>query len=190
MKTPVIKKYTMALLIILLTFSFSNKLDAQNKKKKKKEVVVTTKKPNSKYKNLPKYGAVVKAAPKAAVIVNPEPISHYYYGGLFYKPYSGSFIVVKPKIGMRVNVLPTERCHIVVNNISYYYYYGTFYINDRLNDDYVVTSPPIGAIVDAIPDGYEVKIIDEKEYLIYDNTWYKQVELENGEIGYKVVSEE
>ena len=191
MKFSVYQTFAVILVVLLSTLTFSNKLNAQNrhKKKKEKEVVVVHSPPHIKYENLPKIGEVVKVAPKGAAVVNPGVARYHYYGGIFYKPYAGSFIVVRPPKCARVKVLPKNRMIIKMGDKNYFYYYGTFYCNDRLNDDYVITDPPKGAIVDAIPGGYEIKIIDDVEYIVWEDTWFKQVELEDGEIGYKVVSE-
>lgn len=193
MKSSSVQICTIFLLVLISVISFPENLKAQSrqkKKKHKKEVVDVNKAPHSKYKNLPKVGTTVKTTPKGAVMVHPGNVKYYYYGGLFYKPYAGSYIVVKAPRGTRVKVLPANRSLIVVEGQNYYYYYGTYYYADSLNNDYVITAPPKSAVVDAIPEGYEIKMIDDKEYFIYDDTWYKTVEMKNGETGYEVVNED
>lgn len=137
------------------------------------------------YRGLPKYGAAVKVVPKGAVVLTS---GYYYSNGLYYWNSADGFIVVRPKRGVRVRMLPPARKAIVVSNRKYYYYYGTFYqpINEG---EFEVIDPPVGAVVDALPEGYQIIEKDGTEYYVLNNVYYKEVntkEFEEG-IGYEVV---
>jgi uncharacterized protein YxjI len=50
-------------------------------------------------------------------------------------------------------------------------------------------NPPTGAIVDALPEGYEIKTTDGNEYYYLDGVYYAEVDAPEFEdkIGYQVV---
>ncbi len=139
------------------------------------------------YRHLPRYRARVVVAPRGAMVVKRGVVTYRYHEGIFYKPAASGFVVVRPAVGVRVRVLPPARRRIVVVNQPYFYYYGTFY--KETGDEYEVVEAPEGALVDALPDGYEVKEIDGTEYYELDGVHYQEVEtdeLESG-VGYEVV---
>ena len=79
----------------------------------------------------------------------------------------------------------------IVRGRPYYYYYGTFYAPVADNsDEYQVVAPPAGAVVDALPEGYEVAEVDGKPYLMLDGTYYETVETDlfDDGYGYRVVA--
>ena len=53
--------------------------------------------------------------------------------------------------------------------------------------NYYVVSPPVGAVVESIPDGYETVVVDGETYYVVDGAQYKPVVVENGEIWYEVI---
>ncbi|TRX62529.1 hypothetical protein FNH22_00075 [Fulvivirga sp. M361] len=140
------------------------------------------------YRHLPRYRAVVKVAPKGAVVVKRNNVVYRYHDGLFYTSNKSGFIVTRPVVGIRVRILPAAHHRMVIANNTYYYYYGTFYIQKE--NEYEVTSAPEGAVVDALPDGYEVKNVDNTEYYVLDGVYYQEVETDEVEsgVGYEVVS--
>jgi len=70
-------------------------------------------------------------------------------------------------------------------NQPYYYYNGVFY--DDYQTSYRVVAPPVGAIVESIPAGYETITIDGETYYKAGNVQYKPVVQDNGEIWYQVI---
>lgn len=56
-------------------------------------------------------------------------------------------------------------------NQEYYYQDGVFYIIDR-NGEYTVITPPAGALVNALPDDYQILTMNGREYYQVDNTVY------------------
>lgn len=55
---------------------------------------------------------------------------------------------------------------------QYYYNDGVFYIMNA-NNEYEVIVPPAGALVDELPDDYDLITIDGAEYYLVDNTVYR-----------------
>ena len=53
----------------------------------------------------------------------------------------------------------------------------------------MVINPPTGAVVDALPDGYEVKQVDGNEYYYLDGVYYAEVDAPElpDKVGYQVV---
>ena len=54
---------------------------------------------------------------------------------------------------------------------EYYYQDGVFYILE--NGQYKVIVPPAGALVDSLPDDYDVIVLDGVEYYLVDQTVYR-----------------
>ncbi len=76
---------------------------------------------------------------------------------------------------------------VVVPRGAYYYYYGTYYI--KSGDEYEVAEAPTGALVDGIPEGYDVEEIDGTEYYVWNDNYYQEVETDEFEsgVGYELV---
>jgi hypothetical protein len=159
------------------------KVGARNVHRKARRRV--TRRAHIRYRGLPKYGAVVTAIPTRAIVLKS---GYYYIDGVYYEKRGSSFIVVRPRHGIRIRVLPPAHKVVAVSNQNYYYYYGTFY--QATNDgEYEVIEAPVGALVDALPEGYEVKEIDGLEYYLLDGIYYQEVETNEFKegIGYEVV---
>lgn len=65
---------------------------------------------------------------------------YYYGGGLWYRPWSGNFVVVAPPVGIVVPVLPNGYVTFSVGGRTYYRYDDAYYA--RRNDGYIVVDPP------------------------------------------------
>ncbi|WP_333818871.1 DUF6515 family protein [Ohtaekwangia sp.] len=152
--------------------------------------VHVTRRAHMRYAHCPRWGTFVSVVPRTAVIINRGPQPYYYSDGIYYAQRHNGFVVVRPAPGVRIRVLPVGyRAVIIRSPRPYYYYYGTFYAKADDVDEYEVVDPPVGAIVDALPDGYEVKTINNQEYYELDGVYYAEVEtpdLEDG-VGYEVI---
>jgi len=141
------------------------------------------------YTHLPRWGAVVSTRPIGAVVIASAYGPYHFHKGVYYVHRKPGFTIVRPVPGIRIKVLPIGYRHMIIRNRPYYYYYGTFYTKADNNDEYIVVDAPEGAIVDALPDGYEVKTMGDTEYYVLDDVYYAEVdtdEVEDG-IGYQVV---
>jgi hypothetical protein len=72
----------------------------------------------------------------------------------------------------------------VIRNVDYYYYNGTYY--RPYGNEYATVAPPIGALVESIPGGYEKLMINGETYYVVDGIQYRAV-LNRGEIWYEVI---
>lgn len=72
-------------------------------------------------------------------------------------------------------------------NAEYYYQDGVFYVVD--GDNYKVIIPPAGALVEYLPEDYEiVTLADGKEYYKVDDTVYK-ITIEQGNAYFEVMGQ-
>jgi len=142
--------------------------------------------PHHKYSKLPHWGHSYKVAPWGAVLFPYSGIKYHYHGGVFYKPVSGGYAIVRAPIGIKVRTLPAEHVVVFVNGRKYFYYYGTYYVHSN-SDEYTTVAPPVGARVDALPDGYKKLVINGLTYYEFEGTYYEAYIDDSGEVWYEVV---
>lgn len=111
--------------------------------------------------------------------------THRHYHDHYYHNYHYSYYA-RPVWGVYINVIPTWCNRVYVGRRAYYYYGGSFfeYTNDRR---YRVVQPPVGAIVEYLPEDYNTfelrgEILYEVDRVIYadyyeDGYW----------VGYEVI---
>ena len=92
----------------------------------------------------PARGFVYGTLPLGAVSVGFGGGNYFFHGGVWYRPYSGRYIVVAPPIGIFLPVLPPTYATIWVGSTPYYYADGVYY-NTYPGQGYVVVAPPPGA---------------------------------------------
>ena len=143
--------------------------------------------PGANYHKQPHYGSAVpmKKATKKSHVIKHHTGDYYYRDGIFYRFHNNKYTIHRPHAGFRVASIPEYRV-VSVNGVSYYYYYGTFYSYMAPSREYVVVAPPVGAIVESIPEGYEKIDINGNTYYTVGGVQYKAV-IFNGEIWYEVI---
>ena len=143
--------------------------------------------PAANYHKQPHYGSSVsmKKATRKSHVIKHHTGDYYYRDGIFYRYHNNKYVIHRPHAGFRVSSIPEYRV-VWVNGVSYYYYYGTFYSYMAPSREYVVVAPPVGAIVESIPDGYERIDINGNTYYTVGGVQYKAV-IFNGEIWYEVI---
>lgn len=72
--------------------------------------------------------------------------------------------------GTHFDVLPFAAATLLIAGAHYYYWEGEYY--RRSSSGYVVVAPPVGAVVTAIPSGYQTIIIDGTPYYIANGVTY------------------
>ena len=77
------------------------------------------------------------------IVVNSVP--YFYYSGMFYRPYGGSYVVVSAPIGAYVSTLPIDFIAFSIGLSTYYYVNDTYYLWDEPQKAYVVVDKPEGA---------------------------------------------
>jgi len=135
------------------------------------------------YKTPVKKVVSVRTVPNKKV-VKYQGQNYYYSNNKFYTSSRGRYIVIAPKIGFRINTLPTNYSRAYFNNVSYYNVSGTFY--SQIGTEYEVVEPEIGTIVYELPDDYEKVTVDGQTYYEYANILYEKVQI-NGTRAYEVV---
>lgn len=192
------KTYVIATLLLVaftLQISAQSKRTVQTKKPVKTVVkrTVTNSRSNTTSKRVSSNRVIYKTPKKKVVSVRTVPsrtvIKHrgqnyYYSNNKYYTQSRGRYIVIAPKIGFRINVLPANYRQIRFNNRNYFNVNGTFYINT--NNQYEVVEPEIGTIVYELPNDYEKVVYDGQTYYEYANILYEKVQVD-GTRAYEVV---
>lgn len=88
----------------------------------------------------PAPGYVAPRVPYGAVVVGAGPGRYWFHGGVWYRPYGGSFRVVLPPVGLVIPLLPPAYVTLTLGGLPYYYANGVYY--RPVPEGYVVTAPP------------------------------------------------
>jgi uncharacterized protein (UPF0333 family) len=113
-------------------------------------------------------------------------IEYRWYYGYYYEPWNGCYRRIWPSFGWRISWLPPYYYDFWWHDIEYYYCCNVYYVYYEDEDEYVVVRPPVGALVETIPDYSEKLIVEGETYFIADGIQYKAV-LVNDEIWFKVL---
>lgn len=142
------------------------------------------------YAALPKWGSIYAALPEGAIVVSNGLDSFYYKSGIFYTKKPKGYIITNAVPGIRIHGLPFGYRIAMAKGKPYFYYYGTFYEQYGNSDYYETIVAPEEAIVDAIPDGYEIRKIEKEEYYFLGGAYYAQVPAPalKDKVGYEVVT--
>jgi uncharacterized protein DUF6515 len=102
----------------------------------------------------PDRGAYVRGLPGHPYAFDRPGGRYFYSGGVWYRPYGSSFVVVGAPIGLFVPVLPPFYTTMWVGGVPYYYANDTYYVWSQPQNGYEVVEPPPseqGASPDAPP---------------------------------------
>ena len=142
------------------------------------------------------------------VTVSYGGVPYYYQMGCFYRP--GPVVqFVYPPVGITIGTLPPGYFSFFMGPTPLFYFNGIFYQpvpplnnnnynnnnnngnnnNNSENDhtEYKVVKPPLGAVVNKLPSGAKVKVIDGQKYYDYNGTFYQEQMDENNKLSYVVV---
>lgn len=183
MKT-LLKSY---LIPAVLLVAFTTQATAQTRRTTKENTVVTTttkrsavnsRVPSTRvtYKTPTKKVVSVRTVPNRTVIQHSGQ-NYYYANNKYYTQSRGSYIVIAPKVGFRINVLPANYKRVRSNNHNYYNVDGIFYT--QINHEYEVVDPEVGTVVYELPGDYEKVIINGQTYYEYANILYEKVQINN-----------
>ncbi len=109
---------------------------------------------------------------------------HYNYRSFYRSPFT--YVHFGPAFGIRLNILPFGYNRIYVGPNPYYYYDGIYY-RPYSNGGYEVVAPPLGAVVNRLPQGSKVKVINGEKYYEVGGTFYQQQIMQNAVVKYVVV---
>ncbi|MBP0902369.1 DUF6515 family protein [Mariniflexile gromovii] len=163
----------------------SSTTNSNNKTTTVTRTVTTNRIPSSKvtYKTPQRKVVAVRTLPNRTV-VKQNGQDYYYANNKYYTQSRGSYIVIAPKVGFRINSLPANYVRVKHNNFNYYNAQGIFYV--QVNNAYEVVDPEMGTIVYELPIDYEKVVIDGQTYYEYANILYEKVQV-NGTRAYEVV---
>ena len=91
----------------------------------------------------PSRGFVYGTLPVGAVSVGFGGGNYFFHGGVWFRPYSGRYIVVQPPLGIFLPVLPSDYATLWVAGVPYYYADSVYY-NVAPGRGYVVVAAPPG----------------------------------------------
>jgi hypothetical protein len=128
-------------------------------------------------------GTAIDVLPDSYVTVSVGTMPYYYYGGVFYRPYRGGFVVVPAPLGAVILAPPPGHVIVLVENDPYRYYHGVFYAPRR--GRFVVVRPPLGAFVRTIPRTAVSRRVRGVEYKEYAGTYFRPA-IRDGRRGYQV----
>lgn len=113
-------------------------------------------------------------------------IEYRYYYGYYYRPWDGYYWRIWPPFGFRISWLPPYYYDFWWGGIRYYYYCNVYYIYEDDDEEFIVVRPPIGALVETLPEYSEKLIVEGDTYFLADGVQYKAV-LVNDEIWFQVI---
>ena len=123
-------------------------------------------------------GAAVASTPKNSTTVVVQGTPYQYSDGVYYAPApSGSgYVVAQPPPGAKVTTLPSSAVTLQANGRSYEYLNGVFYREGRTSSgeiSYQVVEAPLGATVQALPQGVKPNKVKGAAYYNYGSTWFR-----------------
>ena len=164
------------------------------------------------------YGYRVRSLPVHAHRHYHGGVTYYCYNNIWYRPFGGHYVVCRPPFGTllaanliadlaltavkisyynslvqaNANILASNKLGVVQNfadaGASYYYQDGVFYTLGP-NGQYMVIAPPAGALVESLPEDYEVVTLsDGNVYYKVDNTIYRMT-IDEGKPYFEVVGQ-
>jgi len=75
-----------------------------------------------------------------------------------------------PYFGLHVSFLPRDAFSVTIGGSRYYYHQGYYYFRDR--DDYVIATPPLGAVTTVLPVGYQPVVMNGVTYYVNNGVYY------------------
>ena len=188
-----IRIYSLSVLLALAFVTQASGQSVGNSNSKTNRDTKTTTVRKTVYNKVPSTKVTYKTPMRKVVSVRSVPNKkvikykgqdYYYANNKYYTQSSGRYIEIAPKIGFRLNSLPSGYKRVNYNNYNYYNAQGVFYV--QINNEYEVVEPELGTIVYELPEDYEKVAIDGMEYYEYASILYEKVQI-NGTRAYEVV---
>jgi len=158
------------------------------------------------------YGRYLLAPPARYIHRVYHGIDYYFWDDIWYRYYAGRYWVCRPPFGyvftpladavftaIALNALTEETSAPVAKSLNlirsyaaadteYFYNDGVFYIKGE-DGQYMVIVPPAGALVDVLPEDYEIFEFEGNTYYKVDNTVYQMTVTEDGKACFEVLGQ-
>lgn len=92
----------------------------------------------------PPRGHVVTVLPGGSIGIGFGPGSYFFHGGVWFRPWTGRFVVVVPPLGIVVPMLPPAYATLWIGGVPYYYANSVYYA-PMPGQGYAVVAPPPGS---------------------------------------------
>lgn len=131
------------------------------------------------------YGQHVHRLPHGAYRRVYNGVTYYYCNHVYYRPYSGGYVVCRPPVGATFSssIIGSVISALIIrdaiesaasSNKKYYYDNGVYYTaSNSANSKYTVVPAPAGSLVRELPDGYEEIEIEGVQLYKADGVLYK-----------------
>ena len=103
----------------------------------------------------PTYGHVVHTLPRGYRQVPHRQGDYWFHGGVWYRPWGSSWVVVRPPLGVSISVLPPFYSTLWFAGVPYYYANGLYYQWRPYERQYAVVDPPQDIDTSGDIDWYE-----------------------------------
>lgn len=136
-------------------------------------------------------GATIASLPTRYETVYIANTTYYYSNGVYYTRAGNKYVVVSAPVGATVVHAPTNITMVNAGGAEYGYSNGTYYSAEVGSDgeaQFEVITPPIGAVVQELPEGAQVKKINGKTFFIYGGAFYQPF-YSGSEVVYMVVKD-
>ncbi len=117
-------------------------------------------------------GVRVNVLPPRHVTVHVSGHRYYYYGGVYYRPYGSTYVIVAAPINAQIAALPYGYVTFSLGPKRYFYVNGTYYVYDMSHQHYVVVKEPAGGAKAA---AQAQSSAPSQDLLIYPNNNQDQV---------------
>ncbi|MBN2294661.1 MAG: hypothetical protein JXM70_19690 [Pirellulales bacterium] len=148
----------------------------------------------------------VLSPPVGYTVISFGGIPYYYHAGFYYRPYwyedRWVYRVVTLPVGLTVVTLPTTPDRVVINGQVYYRDGSTYFVENtpavvssatgadsqmqtqsqsqsqaQFQPQYKVVKPPIGAIVETLPEGAVEQKSNNSRYFLADDIYYLPIQI-------------
>ncbi len=99
----------------------------------------------------PVFGTSYRSLPSGYYTTHFHGSPYYFHGGSWYRRGGFGYVVVRPPVGLYINVLPPFYTPLWFGGVRYYYADNVYYRWDAGQNVYVVTDPPAGSNADTNP---------------------------------------
>ncbi|MDX2197425.1 MAG: DUF6515 family protein [Phycisphaerae bacterium] len=127
----------------------------------------------------PRYGDRIAQLPGGHRVHSWRGRNYYCWDGVYYRPWGGGYVAVRPPIGVRLPFLPDGYLFVTIGGRPFYRYGNTYYVQEIFNNEptYVVVEPPREAYFDALPQDTREVIHRGRTYFvdIYEEVAYEPI---------------